>query len=111
MLDSLRARRRLDSRELSRPDDGDEFPDPAAPDDPRLDLEHLEILHAVGACLDGCCPTPDQRRVMALLLFEELSYEAIAVAVGRPLNTVRTDIRRGRLALRACLVRRLGLKP
>jgi RNA polymerase sigma-70 factor, ECF subfamily len=109
VLDSLRARRRQESRELAaEPEDGD-FPDPPATDDPGLDLERLEILHAVNGCLDGL-QNEDQRRVLALLLFEEMSYEEIAASVGRPLNTVRTDIRRGRLALRNCLVLRLGLE-
>jgi DNA-directed RNA polymerase specialized sigma24 family protein len=63
----------------------------------------------VNGCLDGL-QNEDQRRVLALLLFEEMSYEEIAASVGRPLNTVRTDIRRGRLALRNCLVLRLGLE-
>lgn len=109
VLDSLRARRRQETRELpSDAEDGDP-PDAPAPDDPALDLERLEILHAVNACLDGL-PNQDQRRVLALLLFEELSYEEIAEAVDRPLNTVRTDIRRGRLSLRTCLSLRLGLR-
>jgi len=109
VLDSLRARRRLEARELAADPDDDGFPDPPAPDDPRLDLERLEILHAVNGCLDGL-QNEDQRRVLALLLFEGMSYEEIAESVGRPLNTVRTDIRRGRLALRTCLVLRLGLE-
>ncbi len=109
VLDSLRARRRLESRELSTGTDPDDVPDPPASDDPRLDLERLEILHAVNACLEHLT-NPDQRRVLSLLLFEEMSYEEIAVSIGRPLNTVRTDIRRGRLALRSCLVLRLGLE-
>lgn len=109
VLDSLRKRRRQESRELAAEPDGGDFPDPPAPDDPRLDLERLEILHAVNGCLDGL-QNEDQRRVLALLLFEEMSYEEIAASVGRPLNTVRTDIRRGRLALRNCLVLRLGLE-
>lgn len=82
--------------------------EPAGPDDPSLDLERLEILHAIDACLQAIGHR-DQRRALDLLLFHGLTYEQIAEALGIPLNTVRTDIRRGRLALRECLVRRLEL--
>ncbi len=105
LLDSLRERRRLESRERGV---GDELPPLAAPDDPSLDLENLEIVGAVVDCLESLA-NPDQRQALTLLLYEECSYEEIAAAVGRPLNTVRTDIRRGRLALREDLARRLGL--
>lgn len=108
LLDSLRARRRLESREIG---DGDGMLDPAAGgDDPALDLENLEIVSAVVACLESLA-NEDQRQALALLLYEESSYEEIAATLGRPLNTVRTDIRRGRLALRECLTRRLELDP
>lgn len=105
LLDSLRERRRLEAREGGG--DG-ELPPVAAVDDPAHDLENLEIVGAVVACLESIA-NPDQRQALALLLYQECSYEEIATAVGRPLNTVRTDIRRGRLALRECLARRLGL--
>ena len=109
VLDSLRARRRLESREIMAQTDAEDAPDAPSTDDPRLDFERLEILHAVNACLEGLT-NPDQRRILAMLLFEEMPYEEIAASVGRPLNTVRTDIRRGRLALRSCLARRLELE-
>lgn len=106
LLDSLRARRRLEAREQSNADD--DVPDVPAPDDPALDLESLEILHAIETCLAGLV-NDDQRRALELLLYEERSYEEIGASLGRPLNTVRTDIRRGRLALRECLIWRLEL--
>lgn len=108
LLDSLRARRRLEAREEPGRGDEGEAPDPAGPDDPSLDLERLEILHAIRACLHSLSH-PNQRRALDLLLYDDLTYEQIAAALGIPLNTVRTDIRRGRLALRECLVRRLEL--
>lgn len=107
LLDSLRARRRLEAREIR---DGDGTIEPAAADDPALDLENLEIVSAVVACLESLA-NEDQRQALTLLLYEESSYEEIAAALGRPLNTVRTDIRRGRLALRECLARTLELDP
>lgn len=108
LLDSLRARRRLESREAPEAPHEGGAEDPAGPDDPSLDLERLEILHAVGSCLEAI-PNRDQRRALDLLLFHDLTYEQIAGDLGIPLNTVRTDIRRGRLALRECLVRKLEL--
>lgn len=106
LLDALRTHRRREDRERT----SDEPPEPIAPDDPSLDLERLEIIHAVDACLAGL-PNADQRDALVLLLLQDRSYLEIAGALGRPLNTVRTDIRRGRLALRECLVQRLGLEP
>ncbi|MEZ4386074.1 MAG: RNA polymerase sigma factor [Candidatus Krumholzibacteriia bacterium] len=111
LLDCLRAWRRLVSHELPAHDDAGGVPhrgDPPAPDDPSSDLESLEIAVAVAVCLGGLANL-DQRQALTLLLYEELSYEEIATALGRPLNTVRTDIRRGRLALRECLARQLEL--
>ncbi len=106
LLDSLRVRRRLEAREV--PNDEDDDPDPPDPNDPAHDLESLEVLHAIDTCLANLA-NDDQRRALELLLYEELSYEEIAEALNRPLNTVRTDIRRGRLALRECLIWRLEL--
>jgi RNA polymerase sigma-70 factor, ECF subfamily len=108
LLDQMRARRRLEARELAAEAMPEGPPDPAAADDPVQDLQRDEILLAVTACLESLANV-DQRRALELLLFREATYEEIAAALGRPLNTVRTDIRRGRLALRQCLIRRLEL--
>jgi RNA polymerase sigma-70 factor, ECF subfamily len=108
LLDSLRRRRRLEAREVQ--DFADDIPDIPDPDDPAHDLESLETLHAIDTCLANLA-NDDQRRALELLLYEEMSYEEIAAALNRPLNTVRTDIRRGRLVLRECLIWRLELTP
>ena len=108
LLDSLRVRKRLEAREL--PEAEDHPLELVDPDDPAHDLESLETLHAIDTCLAEL-PNDDQRRALELLLYEEMSYEEIAAALERPLNTVRTDIRRGRLALRECLIWRLELTP
>ncbi len=42
---------------------------------------------------------PEQREALVLYYVEELSYEEIAEALGRNLNTVRTHIRRGKQRL------------
>jgi RNA polymerase sigma-70 factor (ECF subfamily) len=47
---------------------------------------------------------PDYQRVpLVLFHFEEMSYEAIAAALGVSLGKVKTDIHRGRLTLRQTL--------
>jgi RNA polymerase sigma-70 factor, ECF subfamily len=108
LLDQLRARRRLQARELAAEELPEGPPDLVTTDDPGQDLERVEILLAVHACLESLA-NPDQRRALELLLFQDATYEEIADELQRPLNTVRTDIRRGRLALRQCLIRRLDL--
>ncbi len=72
--------------------------------DPAAELERVELRAAIERCLEGIAHA-DQRRATALVL-EELAYEEIAAALGAPLNTVRTWIRRGRIALRRCLMER-----
>lgn len=109
LLDSLRRRRLQEMREAPAEALGEDLPDPQADDDPSRDLERLEILRAVEACLEALA-NPDQRRALELLLYRGATYERIAAELDRPLNTVRTDIRRGRLALRECLVWRLELE-
>jgi RNA polymerase sigma factor (sigma-70 family) len=47
---------------------------------------------------------PDQQRVpLVLFHFEEMSYQEIAAALGVSVGKVKTDIHRGREALRALL--------
>ena len=49
------------------------------------------------------------REVVALRFFGELSLDAIATATGRPLNTVKTHLRRGLERLRADLGREVAV--
>lgn len=114
LLDECRRARRRAGREraLDAAADGDGAPggsdpaDPGAPD-PAAELERVELRAAIERCLEGIAH-PEQRRATALVL-EELAYEEIAAALGAPLNTVRTWIRRGRIALRRCLMERWGI--
>jgi RNA polymerase sigma-70 factor, ECF subfamily len=109
LLDQLRARRRLESRELAADVLPVNPPDLSLAADPARNFERVEILLAITACLEDLA-NPDQRRALEMLLFQDATYEQIAETLERPLNTVRTDIRRGRLALRLCLARRLELE-
>lgn len=66
----------------------------ATPDE----LERLEELEHLERALRGL---PDHQRVpLALFHFEDMSYQNIATALGVSLGKVKTDIHRGREALR-----------
>jgi len=56
--------------------------------------------------LDGI-ENPEQRRALWLLLDQELSYQEIADLMSAELNTVRSWIRRGRIAVRVFLASRI----
>ena len=43
--------------------------------------------------------TPEYRQVIEMRFLEEYSYEEIAEKLGRPLNTIKTQIRRARAAI------------
>ncbi len=78
--------------------------------DPAEEMERIEVQSAVERCLRGLT-NDDHRKSLELLLFHDLAYEEIARRSDVPLNTVRAWIRRGRLALRRCLVLALHLAP
>ncbi len=61
--------------------------------------EHRAVRNAVAALGEP------YREVVALRFFGELSLEEIASATGRPLNTVKTHLRRGLQRLRSVLDR------
>ncbi|HEY1521795.1 MAG TPA: RNA polymerase sigma factor [Solirubrobacteraceae bacterium] len=72
----------------------------SAPDD----VAEFSRVGEVLATLD-----PDQRDVLLLYAWEELSYEEIATALGVPVGTVRSRLSRGRTALRSLLGERADL--
>ena len=74
--------------------------------DPQADLERAEARAAVEHCL-GRIPQASHERALRLRLFAELPYERIADEMDAPLNTVRSWIRRARIAMRECLARKL----
>lgn len=75
---------------------------------PEEDLERAETRRTLEKALEHL-PSVDQRRALQLLLDQGLSYEEIAHAMGAPINTVRSWIRRGRIALRKDLSERFGV--
>jgi RNA polymerase sigma-70 factor, ECF subfamily len=98
-IDRLREGRRLmplDATPASRPE-GAAWPATATPDP--VGAARLEALRAaVGALPER------QREVVGLRIYGELSYEAIAAAVGRSLGAVRQELHRARVTLREKVV-------
>ncbi|MEZ5065696.1 MAG: sigma-70 family RNA polymerase sigma factor [bacterium] len=112
LLDEYR-RRRLHLEREAPGGDPSELPEPTAwtaHENPEDEFERVRLRAAVEQCLEGLA-NADQRAALEGLLFEDLPYDAIATRLAAPLNTVRAWIRRGRLALRKCLVETLGLQP
>jgi RNA polymerase sigma-70 factor (ECF subfamily) len=103
-LSRYRTRWRLFS-ELTRP--GDDRSRPAddvafvAADSPAADLELADRRDHLTRALERL---PDHQRVpLVLFHFEEMSYQEIAAALGVSVGKVKTDIHRGREALRGLL--------
>jgi RNA polymerase sigma-70 factor (ECF subfamily) len=90
--------------ELTRPDraDGGDYADSlVSPFSQALDLERAELREDVERALRAL---PDHQRVpLVLFHFEELNYQEIADALGASLGKVKTDIHRGREALKRLL--------
>lgn len=77
--------------------------------DPSRLIEGMEARAAIEACLDAL-DSEDHREALHLLLFQELSYQEIADRRRSALNTVRSWIRRARVAMRECLAGKYGLE-
>ena len=89
--------------ELTRPDrnDGDYADSLVSPLSHALDLEQAELREQLERALRAL---PDHQRVpLVLFHFEELNYQEIAEALGASLGKVKTDIHRGREALKRLL--------
>jgi RNA polymerase sigma-70 factor (ECF subfamily) len=74
---------------------------PTSTDPDRL-VQGMEARSAIEDCMEKL-PSEDQQRALRLLLLEEMAYEEIAHAMAAQLNTVRSWIRRARIAVRECL--------
>jgi len=84
------------------------------PGSPGLDgfqmMEDADARRSLETCLEKL-PSEDQRRALIQILFEGLSYQEVADHSDAALNTVRSWIRRGRLAVRKCVAALYGLGP
>ncbi len=93
--------------ELTRPDQaggGDYADSLVSPLSHALDLEQAELNEALERALRAL---PDHQRVpLVLFHFDELNYQEIADALGASLGKIKTDIHRGREALKRLLPHR-----
>ncbi|HEX9369209.1 MAG TPA: sigma-70 family RNA polymerase sigma factor [Vicinamibacterales bacterium] len=87
--------------ELTRADGRDYADSLVSPVSHALDLEQAEVREELERALRAL---PDHQRVpLVLFHFEEMSYQDIAGALGAALGKVKTDIHRGREALKRLL--------
>lgn len=95
-IDRLRAR---GGRIMAGVDEAEALPDPAPLVSTLLEVDEDK------ARLDGCLDQLGPRHAGAVrtAFFEGLTYEALAQAVGVPLGTMKSWIRRALISLRACL--------
>lgn len=92
-LDRLRRERRLvPLDELAAAEEGGE-----APEEPRSHVEE----RALAECFEALAEGP--RRSLRLAYLSGLSHEEIARALGAPLGTVKSWVRRGLASLKRCL--------
>lgn len=93
--------------ELTRPDQaggGDYADSLVSPLSHALELEQAELNEALERALRAL---PDHQRVpLVLFHFDELNYQEIADALGASLGKIKTDIHRGREALKRLLPER-----
>ena len=107
VLEAGRRRRVHDGRE--RITANGELPEHIADDDTARRIEDHEAALAVERCLAAVASAnADHARALRLRMTDETPYEDVARELGAPVNTVRAWIRRGRVALRRCLVERFG---
>jgi RNA polymerase sigma-70 factor (ECF subfamily) len=75
--------------------------------DPLRVLEAVEARRIIEECLDEL-GSEDQRRALSLVLFQDQSYQEVSEFTGSALNTVRSWIRRARIAMRQCVAGKFG---
>jgi RNA polymerase sigma-70 factor (ECF subfamily) len=94
-------RRRVEALVRGRPDEGPERPVPATA---HADLEGRQ---AADWMTEQIAALPQaQREVVELCCLQGLAQTDVAAALGLPVNTVKTHLRRGRLRLAEALGRR-----
>jgi RNA polymerase sigma factor (sigma-70 family) len=104
--DELRRKQRRPTAPLEPEDEnGEEIETPLWLTDPGLSpeeqLDQAELDHAIQHCLENL-PT-DFRAVVILADIQGLAYEEIAIAVRKPLGTIKSRLARARLRLRECM--------
>jgi RNA polymerase sigma-70 factor (ECF subfamily) len=112
--DELRRKKRRPTTPLEpETADGDEMETPhwladphASPED---SLDQAELEHAIQHCLENL--PAEFRLVVVMADIQGLDYAEVAVAVKKPLGTVKSRLARARLRLRECLQRFRELLP
>jgi RNA polymerase sigma-70 factor (ECF subfamily) len=104
--DELRRKQRRPTTPLEpENEDGEEVESPRWLADPTASPEEqfdqAELEHAIQHCL-GNLPT-EFRAVVVLADIQGLDYKEVAVAVKKPLGTIKSRLARARLRLRECL--------
>ena len=69
-------------------------------------LEAVEARRVVEECLEQLA-SADQRQALNLVLFHGQAYQEVADTMGATLNTVRSWVRRARIAVRCCVAGKL----
>jgi RNA polymerase sigma-70 factor (ECF subfamily) len=114
--DELRRRKRRPEASLDALTDAESGPDEEAEvslvaqhEPPEAAAERAELGRAIQDCLDRL---PAEFRVVAVLAdIQGFDYQEIAVALDKPLGTVKSRLARARLRLRECLERSRELLP
>ncbi len=104
--DELRRRHRHPTTPLepaTEEDEEMESPRWLASDEPSPEetLEQTEMEHAIQHCLTGL---PEEfRSIIVMVDIQGMDYSEVAVAIGKPLGTVKSRLARARLRMRGCL--------
>ena len=93
--------RRLRTERMSELSDPIEDYDEASPANPAGEAEQNEELRRLEACLGGL--SPERRQMILLAYYSGWSREELAEKFARPVNTVKTVLRRSLALLRECL--------
>ena len=78
--------------------------------DPLRLLENVEARAIMEECL-GRLDNEDHRHALTRVLLAEDSYQAVAEEMDTPLNTIRSWIRRARVAVRRCIEVQYAQRP
>lgn len=102
-IDYLRKRKSINFSKLNNDFSDEEFEDTLVDSEPLPDevYERGEAKGVVEELMKVLTET--QRSAINLRINEDLSFEEIAEVLGRPLNTVKSDFRRGLIAMRKSL--------
>ncbi len=82
---------------------------PLAPGtDPDRLLQDVEAREVIERCL-AALENDDQRFALEQVLLKDLPYQAVVDHTGAAINTVRSWVRRARIAVRNCVARAYGM--